>query len=371
MDKERPTHCEWGPSALARLDKCPGSLRLSSNLAETESEDASRGTRIHAIAARLILGGKPDDTDDPAELELAMKIADYAKSEIEAVGALEVHVEQEVEYSLFPGEVLFWGTSDMILVCADCVRVYDWKTGFRPVTEAENNLQGAAYALAAMQGYRRDTAIVTFFNPAISQLTTAEFGDTTALALEISKVIRNAQKDDAPCNPGEEQCRYCRAAAAGVCAARLAVVGAANGIAHDGMVAPLAEWQDAQLAGWHERLQIAAKFAEQVKSEMIRRCQQSGECFGYEAREQSGGRDARDICQAWFAVSDDVQQSEFLECCALSVSKLKTLYSSKIVEAGKAKTKKEAGQAFEELMAGCLQDKPARVCLVRKEGKNA
>lgn len=368
MDKERPLHCEWGPSALARLDKCPGSLRLSSNLAETESEDASRGTRIHALAARLILGGKPEEGDDPAELELAMKISDYAKSEIEAAGALEVHVEQEVEYSLFPGEVLFWGTSDLILVCADCIRVYDWKTGFRPVTDAENNLQGAAYALAAMQRYRRDTAIVTFYNPAINQLTTAEFSDTTALALEISKVIRTAQKDDAPCNPGEEQCRYCRAAAAGVCAARLAVCEAGTNLAEERNVEPLAQWSDAALAVWHERLQIAAKFAEQVKAEMIRRCQQSGECFGYEVREQSGGRDARDICQAWFAVSDDVPQSEFLECCNLSVSKLKTLYSSKVVEAGKAKTKKEAGQAFEELLAGCLQEKPARVCLVRKEG---
>lgn len=365
---DREKHCEWGPSALARLDKCPGSLRLSSNLEESESEDASRGTRIHALAARLILGGKPEDTDDPAELELAMKIADYAKPEIEAVGALEAHVEQEVEYSLFPGEVLFWGTSDMILVCADCVRVYDWKTGFRPVTEAENNLQGAAYALAAMQIYRRDTAIVTFFNPAIGQLTTAEFGDTTALALEISKVIRSAQKDDAPCNPGEDQCRYCRAAAAGVCAARLAVVGAANGIAHDGMVAPLAEWQDAQLAAWHERLQIAAKFAEQVKSEMIRRCQQSGECFGYEVREQSGGREAKNICQAWVMLFDELEQSDFLECCSLSVSKLKAKYADSTTRVGKYKTKKEAEQAFEELLAGCLQDKPARVCLVRKEG---
>lgn len=368
---ERPTHCEWGPSSLARLDKCPGSLRLSSNLADSESEDASRGTRIHTIAARLILGGKPDDTDDPAELELAMKIADYAKSEIEAVGALEVHVEQEVEYSLFPGEVLFWGTSDLILVCADCVRVYDWKTGFRPVTEAENNLQGAAYALAAMQRYRRDTAIVTFFNPSINQLTTAEFSDTSALALEISKVIRNAQKDDAPCNPGEEQCRYCRAAAAGVCAARLAVCEAGTNLAEGRNVEPLAQWSDAALAMWHGRLQLAAKLEEQIKAEIIRRCQQNGECFGYEVREQSGGREAKDICQAWVMLSDELEQSDFLECCSLSVAKVKALYADAAVKAGRCKTKKEAGQAFEELLAGCLQDKPARVCLVRKEGKNA
>jgi hypothetical protein len=364
---DRPQHCEWGPSALARLDKCPGSLRLSSNLAETESEDASRGTRIHALAARLILGGKPDDADDTAELELAQKISDYAKSEIEAAGALEVHAEQEVEYSLFPGEVLFWGTSDLILVCADCVRVYDWKTGFRPVTEAENNLQGAAYALAAMQGYRRDTAIVTFFNPSINQLTAAEFNDTTALALEISKVIRNAQKDDAPCNPGEEQCRYCRAAAAGVCAARLAVCMASANIADGRTIEPIEAWDDGKIDLWLEKLAIADRFREQLKAEAVRRCNENGQCGGWIVKEQSGGREARDICQAWVMLSDELEQSDFLECCSLSVSKLKALYSSKAVEAGKAKTKKEAGQAFEELLAGCLQDKPARVCLVRKE----
>lgn len=366
---DREKHCEWGPSALARLDKCPGSLRLSSNLAETESEDASRGTRIHALTAKLILGGKPEETDDPAELELAMKIADYARSEIEAVGALEVHVEQEVEYSLFPGETLYWGTSDLILVCADCVRVYDWKTGFRPVTEAENNLQGAAYALAAMQRYRRDTAIVTFYNPAISQLTTAEFGDTTALALEISKVIRNAQKDGAPCNPGEEQCRYCRAASAGVCAARLAVCESGTNLAEERKVEPLAQWSDAALAMWHGRLQLAVKLAEQVKAEMIRRCQMDGgDCAGYVVKEQSGGREAKDIKQVWVLLSDGLDPQEFLGCCSLSVAKLKQTFADIYTQIGKYKTKKEAGQAFEGLLAGCLQDKPARVCLVRKEG---
>ena len=338
------------------------------NLSETESEDASRGTRIHALAARLILGGKPEETDDPAELELAMKIADYAKSEIESVGTLEVHVEQEVEYSLFPGEVLFWGTSDMILVCADCIRVYDWKTGFRPVAEAENNLQGAAYALAAMQRYRRDAAVVTFYNPAINQLTTAEFGDTTALALEISKVIRASQKDDAPCNPGEEQCRYCRAAAAGVCAARLAVCEASSDLAISYERKPITEWSDAVISMWHENLQIAAKLAEQVKAEMIRRCQQSGECFGYEVKEQSGGREAKDIKQVWVLLSDGLDQQEFLGCCSLSVAKLKQTFADIYTKVGKYKTKKEAGAAFEELLAGCLQEKPARACLVRREG---
>lgn len=365
---DRSQHCEWGPSALARLDKCPGSLRLSSNLAESESEDASRGTRIHAMAARLILGGKPEESDDPAELELAMNIADYAKSEIEAVGALEAHVEQEVEYSLLPGEVLFWGTSDLILVCSDCVRVYDWKTGFRPVTEAENNLQGAAYALAAMQRYRRDAAVVTFYNPAINQLTTAEFSDTTALALEISKVIRSAQKDDAPCNPGEEQCRYCRAAAAGVCAARLAVCEAGTNLAEERNVEPLAKWSDAALAMWHGRLQLAAKLEEQIKAEMIRRCQQSGECFGYEVREQSGGREARDIKAAFQCLAGYMEQDDFLSCCDYSVSKGERLFADIATKAGISKTKKEAAQLYKELLAGCLQDKPARVCLVRKEG---
>lgn len=364
---ERPTHCEWGPSALARLDKCPGSLRLSSNLAETESEDASRGTRIHALAARLILGGKPDDTDDPAELELAMKIADYAKSEIEAVGSLEVNVEQEVEYSLFPGEVLFWGTSDLILVCPDCVRVYDWKTGFRPVTEAENNLQGAAYALAAMQRYRRDTAIVTFYNPAINQLTTAEFSDTTALALEISKVIRNAQKDGAPCNPGEEQCRYCRAAAAGVCAARLAVCMASANVSDGRMVEPIEAWDDDKIDIWLEKLAIADRFREQLKAEAIRRCNENGQCGGWIVKEQSGGREARDIKAAFQCLAGYMEQDDFLACCDYSVSKGEKLFADIATKAGIRKTKKEAAQLYKELLAGCLQDKPARVCLVRKE----
>lgn len=359
-------HCDWGPSSLERLDKCPGSLRQCEGLADFETEDASRGTRIHALAARLILGGRADEGEDPSEMETAMKIADFAQSEILYGEIPEVHVETRLKYSSTPGDTLYWGTSDLVLVCADCVRVYDWKTGFRPVTEAESNLQGAAYALAAMQRFGRRVAVVTFFNPCINQLTSFTFDDPPALASEIGRVIAAARADDAPCVPGEVQCRYCKAAHAGTCPAHIATCEAVCNVADTEERQPVLKWTDAALAMWLERLSLAARLHDEVKSEMIRRCQERGECFGYEVREQSGGREARDICKAWEIVRDDVHQQDFLGCCTLSVSKLKALYQAEAVEAGKAKTRKEAGAMFEELLAGCLQDKPARVCLVRK-----
>ena len=362
-------HCPWGPSSLERLDKCPGSLRECEGLAEYESEDASRGTRIHEYASVLINGGRVDGAD-PEELEIAHKIADFAMREysrIEGLSPADILVEVPLEFCEMPGaEPLYYGTSD--LVCLDRVKkevlVCDWKTGFKEVTEAANNLQGAAYALAAMQKYRMKSAHVIFFNPCINQLTEAWFDDPHALALEIGRIIARAKAPDAPRVPGEEQCRYCRAAHAGTCPAHLATCKAVCNLAE----APLAAtWSDDTLAEWYERFQLASKFLEgEVKPEIIRRARENGECGGYEVKEQSGGRDARDICQAWVMLDGEMKQSDFLECCSLSVSKLKTLYSSKMVEAGKVKTKKEAGLRFEELLTGTLVDKPARVCLVKK-----
>ena len=360
-------HCEWGPSSLERLDKCPGSLRQCEGLADFETEDASRGTRIHALSAKLILGGRADEGDDPGEMETAMKIADFAQSEILYGETPEVHVETRLEYSSTPGDTLYWGTSDMVLVCSDCVKVYDWKTGFKPVEKAESNLQGAAYALAAMQRFGRRVAVVTFFNPCINQLTSFTFSDPPALASEIGRVIAAAKADNAPCVPGEAQCRYCKAAHAGTCPAHIATCEAVCNMADSEERQPLLKWSDAALAVWLERLQLAARLHDEVKSEMIRRCQQSGECFGYEVKEQSGGREARDIKAAFQCLAGYMEQDDFLSCCDYSVSKGEKLFADIATKAGISKTKKEAAQLYKELLAGCLQDKPARVCLVRKE----
>ena len=359
-------HCIYGPSSLERLDLCPASAELSKLAEDVPGEAAERGTRIHSYAAAMIQGQEPPAGADAEELALAENIRDFAKAW--AAEGEELHVEQRLSYSTIEGE-LYWGTSDLVAVGPDTVRIIDWKTGHREVVEAANNLQGAAYALAAMQTYGKDRAEVTFYNPSIRQLTSHVFTDAGAIANEIFRVIDRAKRADAPCNPSEDACRYC--AAKTICPAHMAVCESSCYLVETRAAGDIAQWSDAAVTLWYDRLELAAKWFEtRLKPEVIRRAAQ-GWSGGYGVREQSGGRTAKDICQVAVAVSNVLTQSEILEQCTLSVSGLRTAYAAKRKEAGAVKTKKEGEAEFDTITDGMLvQKEPRKVIYRRKENSD-
>lgn len=358
------THCIYSPSSLARLDLCPASARLCQLAPEGEtSEFAERGTRIHSLAAELIANETIPADVDAKELEFAEKIRDFAAPQIEGH---EFHVEERLAYNTIEGE-LYYGTSDLVILQGNGVAICDWKTGFADVPEADCNLQGAAYALAAMQTYNAGWADVCFYNPVTGWRSFAHFESADALAREICKVIERAKDPNAPCNPSEDACRYCNAKA--ICPAYLAVAEASCNLVEMHTSRELSTWEDAAIVLWYNRLQMAAKFLEsELKPELLRRIADKGECFGLRVKAQSGGREARDVCEVAFAVSDTLSNSEILDCCTLSVAKLKAKYAENAKQKGQAKTKKDGETMFEQAVAELLVEKePRRVIYKAKE----
>ena len=358
------THCPYGPSSLPRLDLCPASARLCQLAPEGEaSEAAKRGTRIHALAAALIANETIPADADAEELKFAEKIAEFAAP---LVKGREHYVEYRLAYNTIDGE-LYWGTSDLVVVEPNAVVICDWKTGFSDVPEADCNLQGAAYALAAMQEFGKDSAEVYFFNPCTGWRSFAHFESADALAREIYKVIERAKDPNAPCYPSEEACRNCDGKP--ICAAYLAVAEASCNLVEMHTSRELTTWEDAAIVLWYNRLQMAAKFLEtELKPELLRRIADKGECFGLRVKAQSGGREARDVCEVAFAVSDTLSNSEILDCCTLSIAKLKAKFAEQAKAKGIAKTKKDGETMFEAAVADLLTEKePRRVIYKSKE----
>ena len=362
-------HCPYGPSALARLDKCPGAARLCELVvSDRGGEAAERGTRIHALAAALISGQAVPEDADADELKYATMIHDFANTIIEPGD--KVSVEKRLAYRDIGGEIYF-GTSDLVVEKpGHVVFVCDWKTGFGEVPEAPDNLQGAAYALAAMQEMGKSGAEVYFYNPCTNWRSAAFFDSADGLAREVLGVIDRAKAPDAPLCPSEEACRWCAACA--ICPAHLAVAEASMNLT-DGTerCRDITEWSDAAVALWYGRLGMAARFLEQMlKPELLRRIREKGECSGLRVRQQSGGREARDIRALANAVCSLLTQDEFLDCCSVSIAQLKAKYAEAAKENGEADTKKAGEALFEEATAGMLLDRePRRVIYMAKKEK--
>ena len=157
---------------MERRELCPGSFRLEKDLPSVPSEAAEEGTRLHAEVADLITqflenGKRPEPYDSLAYQAFfrLFEIITLAGNDAE-----DVLVERRLEFK-YAGIVQYYGYSDVVVVFPDKVLVIDFKFGYLPVTEAENNMQGAAYALAAMQEFKKDKAEVHFINPRINQHT--------------------------------------------------------------------------------------------------------------------------------------------------------------------------------------------------------
>ena len=374
----RRAHSFFGPSSLERIDRCPGSVALAMELEElgwrdTESSDiASRGTRIHAYAAEFIKNPIKDFTGEDVieeEVEFARTIADFAQREcdrIEGLSDADVMVEEPLEFAEMPGdEPLYYGTSDLIVLdrVNGEVLVCDWKTGMKEVTEAANNLQGAAYALAAMQKFRMPKAHVVFFNPCINQLTEAWFDDMQGLADEITAIIYAAKEKDARCNAGAH-CQYCPARKAGFCATYLATVTTSTALAVMPDRLPLPQWSDEKVAQWHEIMQNAERFKDEIDKELSARIARNGSCAGYGFKSSPGGREAKDIFSIVTAVQDVLTQDDVMGCCTLSLPKTEALFAERMKGSGKSKTLKEGKALFKELSAPYVTDKPERQCIV-------
>lgn len=356
-------HCLYSPSSLARLDLCPASARLSALVPEdAPSEAALRGTRIHGYAAALITGRETPQDADAEELKYAEKIAEFAAP---LVKGREHYVERRLAYNTIDGE-LYWGTSDLVVVYWGGVMIYDWKTGFSETPEAEVNLQGAAYALAAMQEFRKGTAEVCFFNPCTGWKSLAHFDSAEGLAREVCGVIERAKDPNAPFNPSEDACRYCRAKS--ICAAHLATCEASCNLVEMTPSTDITTWSDAAVSLWYSRLTLAAKWLETIiKPELLRRIADNGECGGLRVKAQSGGREARDVQAVANAVYDVLDADAIFGCCSLSIAKLKAAYADARQD---GMTKKDAEARFEEAVAGLLLDKePRKVIYKAKEDK--
>ena len=280
--KTNPKHHPFGPSTMRRRELCPASLRLEDGLpALPAGPDAERGTRIHALVAKWIEAKKAPEPETEEE-ELALKCFQYWRRETAIEGSVIDAPEQRLSYCVVAGQPeteLYFGTCDYVgafLINGKlCGLIIDWKTGYSEIDPAPDNIQGAAYALAAFQTYKLDRCEVHFYNPTLNRASSHVFTDADALAEHIMRVHNLCLAPDTPPVPGEDQCRYCKAFSHGTCA------GVKKELAKIVELAPELEGSikslsDEQLSDFFEKTKVVAKAKDLAEKELRERIERDG-----------------------------------------------------------------------------------------------
>lgn len=240
-------HAVLSPSAAARWIACPASVRASAHTVSTTSKYAEEGTCAHAraeIEARHVFG------ETTAE-EYTRALARWRKAWSRKIGLtpeqdaeMATHAEAYValiqarvdevpnssprfEQRMPTGIPSCWGTADTVVVSPTHVEVVDFKYGMGVKVAAHENPQLMLYGVAALETFgdilgETEWVRCTVFQPRIDHVESYTL-DASDLRLWRDGVIPIAELalngEEAPFNPGTEQCRWCPIA--GECRAQL------------------------------------------------------------------------------------------------------------------------------------------------------
>jgi hypothetical protein len=240
-------HARLSPSGAHRWMACPGSVVLEADFPDEGSSYAREGSAAHELAAIVLEGDHPsaaafvgkqvefEDGGDVVRWPVDKDMADYADQYVAFVRELAeggtILVERKVPIGHMTGEHGATGTADVVAMHAAARRitVVDLKYGMGVRVEAEGNKQARMYAAGALAEYGIacdfETVEWVIHQPRLGHISRAECsieelrafeGEVRAAAYAVEDAAATTEEgaDLAPfLNPGEDQCRFCKAKA--------------------------------------------------------------------------------------------------------------------------------------------------------------
>lgn len=204
-------------SGAARWIACPGSVKLSEGLPDETSSYAERGTRMHQLAADMLHPELSADAPLDMPAEDVEEVEFYVDLVLRFAKGGDLMVEQRVDFSHVLQQPDCFGTADAIILHSDLqlITVVDLKTGRHAVDPDGPQLK--LYALGALRQYDMLGEFKTV-RLVVVQGGVGHVHDTTAAELEeFAREARAAAEEALSAKPffqpGEKQCRFCKAKA--------------------------------------------------------------------------------------------------------------------------------------------------------------
>ena len=225
-------HAKLSASGAHRWMNCPGSVAAESNLPDRSSIFADEGTLAHAIcefalftytdAKQAAATVAPAMIKDMPHLEGVvtrdfLDACDFYIDYVRAQPGEQRMYEVRVDFSQWVPEG--FGTSDVVILDGNTIRIIDLKFGKGVKVDAENNPQPLLYALGTLNDFGWLSEIekieMHIVQPRLDHVSVSsvtrgglmKFGELASQAAEL------ALSDNAPRVAGEKQCRFCKAKA--------------------------------------------------------------------------------------------------------------------------------------------------------------
>ena len=218
-------HAVLSPSGAERWTLCPASVAEEGGLPDVSSEYAEKGTRLHKIAAEILVSGRSPQWETLGE-EDRNALSEYTGLLSLLARGRPVLVEQRLPIDHITLEDNAKGTADAIVLYEDekAIGISDLKTGKGHKVFAEGNLQLVIYALAALREYESvcdwEKVALRIHQPFLEHfdewcVTRKELEKIGKKLTQQARAIWKAKeaKTTLAYNPKEAACRFCKAKA--------------------------------------------------------------------------------------------------------------------------------------------------------------
>jgi len=242
-------HAKFSPSSAHRWMPCPASHALEAEIPNKSSSYADEGTAAHTLGSMALTEKRmvsayigriikveregSEQAEFEVDDEMAEQVQKYVSHVLEYQADGMLLVEQRVNFSPYVQVPEQFGTSDAVIVTSDCkeLQVHDLKYGRGVRVDAEKNEQLMLYALGALNDFGLmgdfERIVMVIHQPRLDHLSEwscsvaelLEFGKKAAYAaLQCQNAVTikkggRLENLNSYFNPGEKQCRFCRAKA--------------------------------------------------------------------------------------------------------------------------------------------------------------
>ena len=237
MGHSERAHALFSASSAHRWLACTPSARLEEQFPDTTSEAAEEGTLAHELAELKVRNYF--DPEDVSKRKLTFAIKKFKENGLwndEMLGHTDtyidyirdvsirlpskpyVEVEKRVDYGEYAPDG--FGTADCIMIQGEMLHVIDFKYGKGVPVSAEMNPQLMLYALGAYESCKMLYPIkkikLSIVQPRLPD-DISEWGCSIEELLRFGESVKEraalAMDGSGEFNPGEKQCRFCRAKA--------------------------------------------------------------------------------------------------------------------------------------------------------------
>lgn len=227
-------HATVGPSKASQWMACTPSIRMEEGMPDKSSPYAAEGTLAHRLG-ELLLRERWEGMDITAELaavqadpqysgDMGEHMEGYADFVMERMAEAKsccpdprIYIEQQVDVSEYVPEG--FGTTDCAIIADGRMDVIDLKYGTGVPVSAEDNPQMKIYGLGCYLAFSLFYDIqeirLTIYQPRLDNVSVWSISAEDLLTWaenELKPKAALAWAGEGECNPGEKQCRWCRAA---------------------------------------------------------------------------------------------------------------------------------------------------------------